>query len=359
MKVLSSSGPYRVRIGPGVSAQLGPALLELGLRGKVALISDDDVFHLHALAPMGSLEEAKLPCLPIRIPPGEASKTLARADWLYGRLIEGGIGRDDTVVALGGGVVGDLAGFVAATYHRGVAFVQLPTTLLSQVDSSVGGKVAVDHPLGKNLVGAFYPPRTVLADTDTLATLPPRERWSGLAEVVKAAFVADADFLPILEEQLERLAEPSPPAGLLAEAIARSVRIKAAVVEADEHEGGLRRILNFGHTIGHALELATGFGVLTHGEAVVMGMRAALFVSVELGTLAAPEAERATRLLARFPAPPPFRAPSPEAVIAGLQRDKKADRFVVLSALGKAEVVRGLEPRLLRRAIDKAYEGLI
>ncbi|HWV37251.1 MAG TPA: 3-dehydroquinate synthase [Vulgatibacter sp.] len=360
LRIRAGPAPYPFRAGPGLLESLGSSLRELGLVGKVAVISDADAFSRWGVPALRSLGEADLPWINVEVPPGERSKTLAHAGELYGKLIEHGVGRGDTVVALGGGMVGDLAGFVAATYHRGLSFVQVPTTLLAQVDSSVGGKVAVDHPLGKNLVGAFHHPRLVLADTRTLATLPARQRWSGLAEVAKAALIADPSFLEFLEQHLDALSGDEAPDALLSEAIARAVRIKAGIVEADERETSLRRVLNFGHTIGHALEAATGYVALTHGEAVVKGMKAALVVSWQLGRLGQTEAERALALLARFPAPPPFVPPPRDAVIAAARRDKKAEgaelRYVILTALGRTEVLPHLPTPLLEAAVDVALE---
>lgn len=360
LTIRAGPAPYPFRAGPGLLETLGPSLRDLGLRGKVAMISDADAFSRWGGPALRSLGDADLPWINVEVPPGERGKTLAHASELYGKLIEHGVGRGDTIVALGGGVVGDLAGFVAATYHRGLAFVQVPTTLLAQVDSSVGGKVAVDHPLGKNLVGAFHHPRLVLADTRTLSTLPERQRWSGLAEIAKAALIADASFLEFLERHLETLAGEHAPDALLSDAIARAVRIKARIVEADERESSLRRVLNFGHTIGHALEVATGYAALTHGEAVVKGMKAALVVSWQLGKLGQADAERALALLARFPPPPPHVAPPREAVIAAARRDKKVEgeklRYVILTAFGRAEVLPHLPTPLLEAAVDVALE---
>ncbi len=358
--IRAGTARYPIRIGAGLLQTLGPALLELALVGKVALIADAEALGRWGEPVSRSLREAGLFSVVIEVAPGEASKSFEGASAIYGRLIEAGMGRGDTIVSLGGGVVGDLAGFVAATYHRGIAYVQLPTTLLAQVDASVGGKVAVDHPLGKNLIGAFHQPRLVLADTASLTTLPPRQRWSGLAEVVKAALIADEAFLARLEGELEPLAEDEAGPDRLAEVIARAVEIKAAVVGEDERDLGLRRILNFGHTVGHALELGAGFGTITHGEAVVQGMKAAVSISRRLELLGQAEAERASRLLARFPEPPPFPRPSRDEILAAMGRDKKAEggalRFVVLEGLGRARIIGGVPTPILDAAIDLALE---
>lgn len=364
MLVRSSRHSYPVRVGHGLLRNLGRMLQEVGLKGRVALVSDDNVLAEWKQPVVEGLNEAGLPPLLLAIRPGEASKTLRTAEPLYGHLIEAGYGRGDTLVALGGGVVGDLAGFVAATYHRGMELVQVPTSLLAQVDSSVGGKVAVDHALGKNLVGAFYPPKLVVADTDALATLPVRERWSGLAEVVKAALIADLDLFTDLERDLEALGEGTLVGDPLADLVARAVRIKTEVVSRDENEQGVRMHLNFGHTLGHALETATGYGLMTHGEAVVIGMRAAIDISQKLGKLKEHDAHRALSLLARFPRPPQTTADKPtvEAILSAAARDKKTLagqlRFIVLHGLGSAEVEPSLPAPLLRAGAERVLAEL-
>ncbi|HEX9506797.1 MAG TPA: 3-dehydroquinate synthase, partial [Myxococcales bacterium] len=290
--IRSRSGAYQVLIGQGAVRDLGQQIHSRKLSRRVAVISDTNVLAHWADAVVVSLKARRIEPTLFALPPGESQKTLASAQKLYGDLIEGGFTRKDAVIALGGGVIGDLAGFVAATYHRGVPLIHVPTSLLAQVDSSIGGKVAVDHRLGKNLVGAFYPPRFVLCDPSVLNTLAERERWSGLAEVVKAALIADRELLKLLEANLEQLAV-NPSAPLLLEVIQRSIAIKAKIVSRDELEEGDRVLLNFGHTVGHALEVVTGYRPLTHGEAVVLGMRAAVAVSLRLGRCPAAEASRA------------------------------------------------------------------
>jgi 3-dehydroquinate synthase len=356
--------PYEVHVGPGLLAGLGKALRAVDLSGRVVLLSDANVLARWGAMARRSLAEAGLDGVVVEVLPGEGSKTLVTAGRIYGTLIEAGLSRGDAIVALGGGVVGDLAGFVAATYHRGVPFVQAPTTLLAQVDAAIGGKVGVDHPLGKNLIGAFHQPRLVLADTFTLSTLPARERWNGLAEVAKAALIADPELFEALEEGLETAGEGTAPPAWLAAVIERAVRIKADVVADDEREAGRRLVLNFGHTIGHALEATTGFGPLAHGEAVVLGMRGAIAASVRAGRLAAPEADRALRLLARFPKPPrPARRPTRDALLAAAARDKKAVsggpvRLVLLDGLGRGVVDPRPAAGLLEAAADAALAEL-
>ena len=276
------------------------------------------------------------------MPDGEAHKSLATLNDVLTRLLELRAERSTTMIALGGGVVGDLAGFAAAIYQRGMPFVQVPTTLLAQVDSSVGGKTAVNHPLGKNMIGAFWQPRAVLIDTACLRTLPERELAAGIAEVVKTAAIRDEGFFAWLEREMEPLAAREPDA--LAHAILASCRIKADVVAADERETGERALLNFGHTFGHAIETAAGYGTWLHGEAVAAGMVLASRLSTRVCGLPAADAERLVALLARarLPLAPPAMPLARWLDLMG--RDKKVEagrlRFVLLEALGRA-VVRG------------------
>ncbi len=272
----------------------------------------------------------------INLPDGEAFKTVATASTVLDKLVSAKSNRDTTVIALGGGVVGDIAGFAAACYMRGVAFIQVPTTLLAQVDSSVGGKTGVNHPQGKNLIGAFHQPRIVLTDTDTLSTLPDRELRAGLAEIIKYGAIADAAFLTWLEQNMPALIDKQPDA--LANAIERSCEIKAEVVADDEREAGRRAILNFGHTFGHAIEHCQGYGEWLHGEAVAAGM----VMAAELSDIGADQVERLRDLIDRagLPvAPPRIGAPK---LLQAMSRDKKVRqkelRFVLLRELGDAFV---------------------
>jgi 3-dehydroquinate synthase len=309
------------------------------------VVTNPVVAGLYGEAVKRSLAEAGFQVGEAQIPDGEEYKTLATVAGLYDAAFTGGLERGDAVLALGGGVVGDIAGFLAATYMRGVPFVQVPTTLLAQVDSSVGGKVGVNHPGGKNLIGAFYQPRFVLIDPDTLATLPSREVRAGLAEVIKYGVISDAGFFSWLEANIDRLLNLEPAA--LEHAIAASCRIKAAVVSADETETGLRAILNFGHTVGHALEAVTGYQRFVHGEAVAIGMVAAARLAVRLGYFEPPGAERITGLVLRAGLPAEVPAGVvPGALLEAMRRDKKvvANRltFVLPEAIGRVRVVRGV-----------------
>ena len=357
LQVRSEEHGYSVLVGHGIVRQLGQRLTALGMSGRVAVVTDDTVARYWREPVLSSLIAERFVPEVFTLRPGEANTSLSAAEPLYGALIRAGFSRADPLIALGGGVVGDLAGFVAATYHRGMPLVQVPTTLLAQVDASIGGKVAVDHPLGKNLVGAFHPPRFVLVDVTMLGTLPSRERWTGLAEMVKHGLIADAGLLADLDHHLEALGAGELDVETLESLVARSIRVKTEVVSVDEREQGVRLHLNFGHTLGHALETVTGYGPLTHGEAIVIGMRAAVKISERLGRLDAASAAGALRLLARFPAPP-ARIPPPtrEALLAAMSRDKKAVagnvRFIVLDGLGRAAVVPSLPPDVIEAGIN-------
>jgi len=261
---------YTVHIGQGILPDLGAFCRGLALNGSAALITNTTVAPLYLPQAKSALEAAGYVVKVIALPDGEEFKNSATVELIYDELIAAGLDRGAFIVALGGGVVGDMAGFAAATFLRGIPFVQVPTTLLAQVDSSVGGKTGINHRLGKNLIGAFYQPKMVLIDLDTLDTLPEREYLCGLAEVLKYGVVLDSDLFDFLAAGVEAVKRRDKKA--LLHVIARSCAIKASVVERDEREGGLRAVLNFGHTIGHAVETLAGYGAVKHGEAVAIGM---------------------------------------------------------------------------------------
>jgi 3-dehydroquinate synthase len=324
--------PYPVLVAAGAMRQLGEVVARVAPSHRQVVISDTAVGPLHANAVAAMLPHPLL----LHVPPGESQKT--RESWarLTDEMLAAGCGRDTTVVAIGGGVVGDLAGFVAATYMRGVPVVQVPTTLLAMVDASVGGKTAVDTPHGKNLVGAFHPPAAVIADPLVLSTLPRRELIAGLAEAIKHGVIADEGYFDLVTGALPRLvaAQPDPNATeLLTRIVAGSVAIKAAVVAADEREGGLRKILNFGHTIGHAVESAMAF-LLLHGECVAIGMSAEADAAERLGVAESGTAERVRDALRA--AGLPVRRPdalSPETILTATRGDKKTRGGAVEYAL--------------------------
>jgi len=331
---------YPVHIGSGLIAEAGALIAARVPQPRVVVITNPVVAALW-LAPLRTaLAGAGVSAETIVIPDGEAHKSWASAHDVLTRLLELRAERSTSLIALGGGVVGDITGFAAAIYQRGIPFVQIPTTLLAQVDSSVGGKTGVNHSLGKNMIGAFYQPRAVLIDTDCLATLPERELAAGLAEVIKYGAIRDSAFFAWLEANIERLRARD--AAALAEAIATSCRIKAQIVGADEREAGERALLNFGHTFGHAIEAGVGYGEWLHGEAVGAGMAMAAALSSRLGLLPEIDAERVRALVHRagLPVEPP--ALTPERYIALMGHDKKvvggAIRFVLLRALGEAFV---------------------
>jgi 3-dehydroquinate synthase len=346
-------GGYTIRIAPDILDDLGACVRRLLPGNRAMAVTDATVAALYGERVLAALRRAGITADLAVVPPGEESKSLTVAETLYSKAIACGLDRKSPIIAVGGGVVGDLAGFVAATYLRGVPFVQVPTTLLAQVDASVGGKVAVNHPAGKNLIGAFYQPRLVLADTGVLATLPAREFATGLAEVAKHGVIADAAFFAWQNANSAAILAREPAA--MEEIIRRSCEIKAAVVEQDEKESGLRMILNFGHTIGHAVEAATGFTRFTHGEAVAIGMHGAARLSSLLG-LCGPDAVAAVdALLARFGLP--TAAPGCQAgeLLAYLARDKKslggAVNWVLLGEIGRVVISSDVPEDAVRRVL--------
>jgi len=327
---------YPIHIGAGLLGR--PELFQPHLRGqRLVVVTNETVAPLHGSRLRARLEGQSVTW--IELPDGERHKTLATAESILTRMLEARLDRGSTLIAFGGGVVGDIAGFAAAIYQRGIDFIQVPTTLLSQVDSSVGGKTGVNHPLGKNMIGAFHQPRAVIIDTDTLKTLPARELRAGLAEIIKYGLIEDADFFAWLERHIEELLalEPEP----IAEAIYRSCACKAEVVAADERESGRRALLNLGHTFGHAIETGMGYGQWLHGEAVGTGMAMAARMSERMGWLSRAELERAEALIAR----------------AGLEltppAELTAERFRDLMAIDK-KVMDGRLRLVLLRAIGAA-----
>ncbi len=337
---------YPIVIGRGLLG--GNFAVSDYVRGTDCLVvSNDTVAPLYFDKLLPNLDGRKVES--IAIADGEAFKTVATMQEILDELVRTGLARDTTVIALGGGVVGDIAGFAAACYMRGVAFIQVPTTLLAQVDSSVGGKTGVNHEQGKNLIGAFHQPQLVLIDTDTLDTLDERELRAGLAEVIKHGAICDAAFFDWLEDNIQALLERDPDA--LAHAIRRSCEIKAAVVAEDEREAGRRAILNFGHTFGHAIERCQGYGEWLHGEAVAAGM----IMAAELSGIQPDEIDRLRKLVAAagLPVEPP--SISPDDWLAAMGMDKKVQRkklrFVLLERLGRAFTTTDYDNGTLQRLI--------
>ena len=346
---------YSILIGPGLLPRLGAECAKLKLGRRCALISDRNVVARFARVAMASLKAAGFEPVLITVPAGETAKSLKTVQACYDQLAAHRLERTSFIVALGGGVVGDLAGFVAATYLRGVPFVQVPTTLLAQVDSSVGGKVGVNLKAGKNLVGAFYQPKLVLCDLDTLRSLPGREFRAGLAEVIKYGIIYDEALFECLENRLAKLLKLDPK--LLGEVVARCCEIKADVVGQDETETGLRAILNFGHTIGHAIENSIGYGKYLHGEAISIGQVAAAELSCEVLGLCGGCAERIRDLFRRAGLPTEIRlTPAHRArLLAAMKLDKKVSggeiRFVLAEEIGKVVWGRKVPQRLVEQVL--------
>ncbi len=355
--VRSSAGDYPVYVGWGNLAELGWRIRSLGLNGRAWVIADRAVWDAWGERLRAGLAAARFECRPLQVEPGEEHKSLAEAERLYGELSRGRAERQDIIVAFGGGVIGDLGGFVAATYLRGLPLVQVPTSLLAMVDAAVGGKVAVNLPVAKNLVGAFYPPRLVLADTELLTTLPAGELTAGWAEVVKHAVILDPDLFEEFCRAGGRAATRLDPETTPA-LVGRSVAIKARVVSEDEHERtGLRMVLNFGHTVGHALEAVLGYGRIRHGEAVAIGMVAAARLSVAMGLLDKADAGRIEGLLAEFGLP--VRLPpgvNPAALVDRIYYDKKVaggrPRWVLLRRIGETVICSDVPDSLVLEVLN-------
>ncbi len=353
---------YPIWVGAGELSRLGDRLRQVGLEGRrVFLISDENVAPAHGQAVARALDAAGTPGASYVIPAGEASKSVRMANEIYAWLAAEKAERRDVIVALGGGVVGDLAGHVAATYLRGMPFVQLPTSTLAMNDAAIGGKVAVDLPAGKNLVGAFHQPKAVISDIDALRTLPKRSFIEGFAEVIKHGLILDPVLLRLLEEHAAGLSSGAPDWDLVAEVTARSARVKALVVSSDPTEQGLRAILNYGHTIGHAIEQATGYRDYLHGEAVAVGMMGAARIAVELGMIEQEMADRQGDLIRAFGLPLVAPGVNGTVVLDAMQRDKKVEqgrqRFVLLEAIGRATVRGDVPADLVQRVVAALVRG--
>lgn len=350
---------YCIHVGSGLLRDTGRLLAPFA-RGVVAVVTDRNVAALHLDPLLDRLRDAGIMARPMVIEPGEEAKSFRGLERLIDALLGAGIDRAGLVIALGGGVVGDLAGFAAGMLKRGVAWAQIPTTLLAQVDSSVGGKTAINTKHGKNLVGLFHQPAVVLTDTDLLATLPARERAAGYAEVIKYGVLGDVDFFAWLEAHGARALSGDPAA--LVRMIAQACRLKAGFVSRDERETGERALLNLGHTFGHALEAATGYSDrLLHGEAVAIGMALALRLSVRLGHASSADAERLERLLKSASLPVaigdvPGPRPDTETLLAHMRHDKKVSAgrlaFVLVRGIGQAFLVQDVSAGAVRSLLD-------
>jgi 3-dehydroquinate synthase len=354
-----TAGGRRVPLvaGAGALEQLPRALEELGFDGRLYVVADAYARRLHA----GSLHRVLAEAPILTIAGDEPGKTLEQVAHVWDWLVEHGAQRRDALVAFGGGVVCDLVGFAAACYMRGIGLVNAPTTLLAQVDASVGGKTGINHPRGKNLIGSFYQPLAVIADTGLLRTLSPRAFAAGMAEIAKIAMILDAELFGQLEVMADRLG-PGAAAEALGPLVARSIELKAEVVERDERESGERMLLNYGHTVGHALEAAAGYGTLLHGEAVAVGMQAAASIAQRLGMLRAADAERQAQLLRSLHLPLTWVDVRVDDVLERLSLDKKRvgsrQRWVLAERVGAAVVRADLPPEAVREAVERVTRHL-
>ena len=344
---------YPIHIGEDLLSDAALIVPHLDLP-RAAIVSNTTVAPLYLQRLRDALGARGVETISIVLEDGERYKDWATLNRIYDALIAGRCDRRTTLIALGGGVVGDLAGFAAATFMRGIPFIQVPTTLLAQVDSSIGGKTGINHPQGKNMIGAFYQPRLVVADMTVLKTLPPRELSAGLAEVIKHGLVRDAEFVSWLEKNVEKLLACDPPA--LAHAVRRCCEIKAAVVAEDERESGVRALLNFGHTFGHAIESGLGYGEWLHGEAVAAGMAMAADLSRRMGLIAQADTDRILALLERAKLPTAQPGIAPERLLELMAGDKKTEggrlRFVLLDRIGAGSIRSDVPATALQQALS-------
>lgn len=353
LTVHTPSHAYPIFIGSGLLEQLS-GYLKPYVGKKAAVITNETIAPLYLAQVQAALNALGCTHFSIVLPDGEQYKNWQSLNTIYDGLMQNRAERSTVLIALGGGVIGDMVGFAAATYQRGVPFIQIPTTLLSQVDSSVGGKTAINHPLGKNMIGAFYQPQAVIADLQTLNTLPEREFSAGMAEVIKYGVLGDIEFLAWLENHMDALMQHN--GDLLAEAVYHCCKMKADIVAADEKESGIRAWLNLGHTFGHAIEAEMGYGVWLHGEAVAAGMVLACRLSEELGTLQAADTARVAALVARAALPAHAPKFAWEHWLEHMSHDKKVAsgvmRFVGLDRLGQANITSVTDMAVLKRVLQ-------
>ena len=352
VKVALASNSYEIYVGPGLLAQTGGWLKEKGFSGKLVIITDPTVNRLYGESLGQSLAKEGFSVSTLLVTEGEEQKSLETAGKLYHELTSSYAERTTPILAVGGGVIGDLVGFVAATYLRGVPLVQIPTTLLAQVDSSIGGKVAVDHGQLKNKIGTFYQPKLVIADMDTLKTLPVEELANGLAEVIKSAAIRNKRFFTFLEENLDRIKGLDEE--VLEEVVFQTAKIKAEIVEKDERDSGLRNILNYGHTIGHAIESVSGFK-MRHGNAVAIGMLAAAKISNKMGILDESELIRLKNVIEKADLPTEIPSLKVEEIMRAMRHDKKVlrdkVRFVLLRSIGSVFITDEVSPSLVEQVL--------
>lgn len=353
LKVDLGERSYDILIGHALLPKMGEVVSSLSISGRVVIVTNPSINRLYGKALSENLLQQGLQALTFVVPEGEAHKSLQQAEKLYDQLVEFNCGRDSLLIALGGGVIGDLTGFVAATWLRGVPYIQVPTTLLSQVDSSVGGKTAVNHPRGKNLIGAFYQPKLVVIDLDTLKSLPIEEFRAGMAEIIKYGVIEDPELFAFLEKNAQKiLAQDSQ---CLQHIIETSCSIKARVVEKDEKESRFRMVLNFGHTLGHAIEALTNYSRFKHGEAVAIGMTFAARLSRFQGKCGEETVKRIEALIEKCGLPTRLPDFPPERYIESMYLDKKAAdkkiRFILVKELGSVEIVDAVPEKDLREVL--------
>ena len=355
IKVELGKDSYDIFIGEKLFDDVAKFITESNFSKKVLIVTDENIFNLHSKTLRDFLKNYDLNFEIEIIPSGEMSKNLENAEKLYTCAIESAMDRKSVIMAVGGGVVGDLAGFVASTFLRGINFIQVPTTLLAQVDSSVGGKTAINHKLGKNLIGAFYQPKAVFIDVETLKTLPQKEIRAGLGEIVKYGVIADADFFSYLEKNVEGILSRN--VEVLKRIIKRSCEIKAEVVSKDERESGLRKILNFGHTIAHAIEEETGYVKYSHGEAVAVGMIGAALISQKLNYIDSEKVARLKNLIERFGMYKHCEGCNVEGIYKELFRDKKVIggklNWVLMKDFGNVEITDKVPEKVIKEALKE------
>lgn len=353
-KVSLDNGSYEIVIGSGILENIGAEMSKLGLKGQVLVVSNTTVAPFYGNIIIDALDGFGYTARMLVLPDGEKYKNFETVVKIFDAAIECGLDRSSTILALGGGVIGDMAGLAAATYMRGINFVQVPTTLLAQVDASIGGKVAVNHPRGKNLVGCFYQPKLVWIDIDTLKTLSQREMLSGWAEVIKYGVISDYNLFCYLEENIAGIKERSD--NILIKAVSNSCAIKAEVVSQDEKEHGIRAILNFGHTIGHALESATNYCELCHGEAVGIGMVGASYLAHQMGMISLSDFQRIRSLIINVGLPTNIPGIIWEKIWHHMKTDKKAQNgninFILPTSIGSV-IIKPVEPLLIKEAVLK------
>ena len=350
---------YPIYIKSNILGQIGEICQHHHIGNPIVVITDSNVSILYGDQVIKNLQNYGYEVLKLVIEPGELSKSIQTTDWLYEKMISAGADRKTTILALGGGVVGDLAGFIAATYMRGIPFVQIPTTLLAQTDSSVGGKVGINHRLGKNLIGAFYQPKFVLIDPSVLLTLDKREIFSGLGEIIKYSLIGDNNLFKKISHNLERFINLDD-FKFLEQIIKICCQIKAKVVSLDEKEAGLRRILNFGHTIGHALEAATDYGFYRHGEAVILGMKAMSWLSNQEKLISEQDFSKINSLLSQIPVLKIPAQITQKQILNKINHDKKRSSsrlaVVLLKSIGSAHIIENIDEKKLKLTVEYLLE---